>query len=109
MLIMCKLKGLEFFFFVFVVNLLMLENGWIFDDSFLEVIGDIFYQYDFFYQLYLYVDLYYIGCVIVLVLWDKKQQIIVSNELVEIICMFNIVFDGFGVWVGDYYLLVLWE
>lgn len=36
----------------------------------------------------------YLGWVIVLVFWDMKCEMIVSNELVEIIWMFNLVFDG---------------
>ncbi len=39
-LIMRKLKGLEPFLPVSVVNPLMLENGWTFDDSFPEATGD---------------------------------------------------------------------
>lgn len=37
------------------------------------------------------------------VLWDKKQQTIVSNESAEIIRMFNTAFDGLGARAGDYY------
>ncbi len=50
-LIMRKLKGLEPFLPVSVVNPLMLENGWTFDDSFPEATGDTLYQHDFLYQL----------------------------------------------------------
>ena len=53
-LIMRKLKGLEPFLPVSVVNPLMLENGWTFDDSFPEATGDTLYQHDFLYQLYLH-------------------------------------------------------
>ncbi|STU98290.1 glutathione S-transferase, omega [Klebsiella pneumoniae] len=67
----------------------MLENGWTFDDSFPEATGDTLYQHDFLYQLYLHADPHYTGRVTVPVLWDKKQQTIVSNESAEIIRMFN--------------------
>lgn len=52
-LIMRKLKGLEPFISVSVVNPLMLENGWTFDDSFPGATGDTLYQNEFLYQLYL--------------------------------------------------------
>ncbi len=47
-LIMRKLKGLEPFISVSVVNPLMLENGWTFDDSFPGATGDTLYQHEFF-------------------------------------------------------------
>ena len=102
-LIMRKLKGLEPFLPVSVVHPLMLENGWTFDDSFPEATGDTLYQHDFLYQLYLHADPHYTGRVTVPVLWDKKQQTIVSNESAEIIRMFNTAFDGLGARAGDYY------
>jgi putative glutathione S-transferase len=37
------------------------------------------------------------------VLWDKKNQTIVSNESAEIIRMFNTAFDAHGARAGDYY------
>lgn len=71
-LIMRKLKGLEPFISVSVVNPLMLENGWTFDDSFPGASGDTLYQHEFLYQLYLHADPHYSGRVTVPVLWDKK-------------------------------------
>lgn len=44
---MRKLKGLEPFISVSVVNPLMLENGWTFDDSFPGATGDTLYQHEF--------------------------------------------------------------
>ena len=81
----------------------MLENGWTFDDSFPAATGDTLYQHEFLYQLYLHADPHYTGRVTVPVLWDKKQQTIVSNESAEIIRMFNTAFDGLGARAGDYY------
>ncbi len=92
-LIMRKLKGLEPFISVSVVNPLMLENGWTFDDSFPGATGDTLYQHEFLYQLYLHADPHYSGRVTVPVLWDKKNHTIVSNESAEIIRMFNTAFD----------------
>lgn len=60
-LIMRKLKGLEPFISVSVVNPLMLENGWTFDDSFPGATGDTLYQHEFLYQLYLHADPHYSG------------------------------------------------
>ena len=82
---------------------LMFENGWTFDDSFPAATGDTLYQHEFLYQLYLHADPHYSGRVTVPVLWDKKQQTIVSNESAEIIRMLNTAFDGLGARAGDYY------
>ncbi|TGD36394.1 glutathione-dependent reductase, partial [Salmonella enterica subsp. enterica serovar Poona] len=102
-LIFRKLKGLEPFIPVSVVNPLMLENGWTFDDTFPAATGDTLYQHEFLYQLYQHADLHYSGRVTVPVLWDKKNHTIVSNESAEIIRMFNSAFDGLGAKAGDYY------
>jgi putative glutathione S-transferase len=102
-LILRKLKGLEPFISVSVVNPLMFENGWTFDSSFPDATGDTLYQHQFLYQLYLHADPQYTGRVTVPVLWDKKLQTIVSNESAEIIRMFNTAFDGLGATAGDYY------
>ncbi|MBT0593406.1 glutathione S-transferase family protein, partial [Escherichia coli] len=74
---------------VSVVNPLMLENGWTFDSGFPAATGDELYHHDFLYQLYLRADPHYTRRVTVPVLWDKKNQTIVSNESAEIIRMFN--------------------
>ena len=102
-LIVRKLKGLESLIPVSVVNPLMLENGWTFDHDFPAVTGDELYHHDFLYQLYLRADPHYTGRVTVPVLWDKKNQTIVSNESAEIIRMFNTAFDAHGARAGDYY------
>lgn len=87
----------------------MLENGWTFADDFPGATGDQLYHHQFLYQLYLQADPHYTGRVTVPVLWDKKQQTIVSNESAEIIRMFNTAFDGLGARAGDYYPLALRE
>ena len=71
---MRKLKGLESFIPVSVVNPLMLENGWTFDSDFPAATGDDLYHHDFLYQLYLRADPHYTGRVTVPVLWDKKPD-----------------------------------
>ncbi|MFH4118090.1 glutathione S-transferase family protein, partial [Acinetobacter baumannii] len=78
-------------------------NGWTFADDFPGATGDQLYHHQFLYQLYLQADPHYTGRVTVPVLWDKKQQTIVSNESAEIIRMFNTAFDGLGARAGDYY------
>ncbi|WP_395489676.1 glutathione S-transferase family protein [Cedecea davisae] len=98
-----KLKGLEPFISVSVVHPLMLQNGWTFGTDFPDATGDTLYQHDFLYQLYLQADPNYTGRVTVPVLWDKKNQTIVSNESAEIIRMFNTAFDALGARAGDYY------
>lgn len=50
---MRKLKGLEPFISVSVVNPLMLQNGWTFAEDFPEATGDTLYHHEFLYQLYL--------------------------------------------------------
>lgn len=102
-LIMRTLKGLESFISVSVVNPLMLQDGWTFDDDFPAATGDGLYQHEYLYQLYLQADPHYTGRVTVPVLWDKKTQTIVSNESAEIIRMLNTAFDAKGARAGDYY------
>lgn len=84
-LIFRKLKQLEEYIDVTVVEPIMLENGWQMDDP--------LYDLDFLYQLYLKADPNYEGRVTVPVLWDKKTDSIVSNESSEIISMFNSAFN----------------
>lgn len=108
-LIVRKLKGLEPFLPVSVVHPLMLENGWTFGDDFPDATGDQLYHHDFLYQLYLQADPHYTGRVTIPILWDKKNQTIVSNESSEIIRMFNTAFDALGAKAGDYYPAALRE
>jgi putative glutathione S-transferase len=65
--------------------------------------SDPLYELDFLYQLYLKADTHYEGRVTVPVLWDKKTQIIVSNESSEIIRMFNTAFIHLADNTDDYY------
>jgi putative glutathione S-transferase len=55
------------------------------------------------YEIYLRADPNYSGRVTVPVLWDKKQQTIVSNESADIIRMLNSAFDEFGDASLDFY------
>ncbi len=98
-LIFRKLKGLEEFISVSVVEPGMHENGW----EFSKDLPDHLYDKNYAYQLYTKADPKYSGRVTVPILWDKKKQTIVSNESSEIIRMFNSAFDDLGAIEGDFY------
>ncbi|UTF59515.1 glutathione S-transferase family protein [Gilvimarinus sp. DA14] len=101
-LIFRKLKGLEKFIDISVVNPLMAEHGWTFKDA-PGVIADPVRNAEFLHQIYTADKADYTGRVTVPVLWDKQQQRIVSNESADIIRMFNSAFDRLGAEPGDYY------
>lgn len=94
-LIFRKLKKLEDVISVDIVHHYMAENGWTFlkEDG---ATGDTLYGSDFLHQIYTRADPSYSGRVTVPVLWDKKEQTIVSNESSEIIRMLNSAFDEWG-------------
>jgi putative glutathione S-transferase len=94
-LIFRKLKQLEDYIDVTVVDAIMLENGWEMKDDLNGL--------DFLYELYLKADESYEGRVTVPVLWDKKTKTIVSNESSEIIRMFNSAFNDLTGNSMDYY------
>jgi len=98
-LIFRKLKKLTDVISVSYVGPNMLENGWAFDETW----TDDLYGKDFLYEIYLKSQP---GCttrVSVPVLWDKKREVIVSNESSEIIRMLNSAFDAFGDETLDFY------
>ena len=92
-LIYRSLKDLDNHISVSVVNPFMLENGWTFEESFPGTTSDHLFSKQYLYQIYLKADSNYSGRVTVPVLWDKKNQTIVSNESSEIIRMFNYSFN----------------
>ena len=94
-LIFRKLKQLEDYIGVTVVDPIMLDNGW--------QMTDPLYNLDFLYQLYLKADANYEGRVTVPVLWDAQAKTIVSNESSEIIRMFNAAFNHLTGNTDDYY------
>jgi len=96
------LKGLEGMIDYSVVNWLMLENGWTFEEG-PGVTPDRVNGKRFLHEVYTLADPTYTGRVTVPVLWDKQRQTIVSNESAEIIRMLNSAFDGVGAKPGDYY------
>ncbi|RDI59600.1 glutathione S-transferase family protein [Microvirga subterranea] len=101
-LIFRSLKGLEDMVSVSVVNWLMLENGWTFEEA-PGVIPDPIHDARCLYQVYTAADPTYTGKVTVPVLWDRERATIVNNESSEIIRMFNRAFDEVGAKAGDYY------
>lgn len=101
-LIFRKLKKLEPMISVSVVNPLMLENGWTFEDGY-KVTPDPVINARYLHQVYTAALSDYSGRVTVPTLWDKKQGTIVSNESADIIRMFNSAFDDAGAAPGDYY------
>jgi putative glutathione S-transferase len=94
-LIYRKLKGLEPHLSVSVVNPLMLDNGWTFEDG-PGVVPDPVLNASYLYQVYTRAKPDYTGRVTVPVLWDRKHETIVNNESSEIIRFFDREFDGIG-------------
>lgn len=91
-LIFRRLKNLSDIIDVSVVSPLMLEHGWTYNKDEGST-GDKLYQSRYHYEIYLRHDPKYSGRVTVPLLWDKKNEEIVSNESSEIIRMFNSAFD----------------
>ncbi|TPL84331.1 glutathione S-transferase family protein [Mesorhizobium sp. B2-3-13] len=101
-LIFRALKKLNAIISVSVVHHFMGADGWTFlaEDG---ATGDTLYGLDFLHQIYTRADPAYSGRVTVPVLWDKKEQTIVSNESSEIIRMLNSAFDEWGDASLDFY------
>jgi putative glutathione S-transferase len=93
-LIYRRLKGLENHISVSVVNPLMLEHGWTFDE-FPGVVADTVNGARYLHEVYTRAKPDYSGRVTVPVLWDKESGTIVSNESAEIIRMFDTEFAAF--------------
>jgi len=92
-LIVRKLKRLEPYIGLSVVDPLMGEDGWAFGedpDGTDDPVNGARYLRD----VYTAADPRYTGRVTVPVLWDKRDGTIVSNESAEILRMFNKAFDG---------------
>lgn len=101
-MIMRKLKGLEELISVSVVNPLMAEHGWTFEED-PGVVPDPVDNVDYLYEVYTRVEPDYSGRVTVPVLYDLKQDKIVNNESSEIMRILNSAFDEVGAEQGDYY------
>ncbi len=90
-----KLKGLENMISMSVVNAYMADNGWTFKPG-NGVVEDTVIGATHMHQVYTAAMSDYTGRVTVPVLWDKKNNTIVSNESAEIIRMLNSAFDDIG-------------
>ncbi|MBL1384240.1 MAG: glutathione S-transferase family protein [Colwellia sp.] len=101
-LIFRTLKKLDELISVSVVSPDMLVNGWEFDQN-NHSTGDALFASDYLHQVYTKNNSNYSGRVTVPVLWDKKQNKIVSNESADIIRMFNSTFNEITGNKDDYY------
>lgn len=101
-LIFRKLKKLEDLITVSIVDPLMLSKGWEFKNEIGGTVDNLFGS-EALWQVYVKADPHYSGRVTVPVLWDKKQNKMVSNESAEIIRMFNSAFDGLTGSTEDFY------
>ncbi len=101
-LIFRSVKGLQEMISVSVVNALMADDGWTFNQGD-DVVPDSVNHKKFLHEIYTLAQPDYTGRVTVPVLWDKQRNTIVSNESPEIIRMFNGAFDEVGAIAGDYY------
>lgn len=98
-----KLKHLEDLITVSIVDAKMPdEHGWSFSNAD-GATDDPINNADYMWQVYTAADPTYSGRVTVPVLWDKKQNTIVSNESSEIIRMFNSAFNAITGNEDDYY------
>jgi glutathionyl-hydroquinone reductase len=87
-----KLKRLEDFVPVSIVEPALTDQGWRFGDfpgSTPDVVNGAIYMH----EIYTRADLNYTGRATVPVLWDKQLKTIVNNESADILRMFN---SGFG-------------
>ena len=99
-LIFRKLKDLEKHISVSVVHPDMLEDGWVFDNSFPGATVDHLYGNNFLREIYQKADPIVTTSVTVPILWDKETETIVNNESSQIIRIFN---SSFNDLTGNYY------
>lgn len=102
-LIYRKLLNLESVIGVSIVDWLMGDDGWVFNPERAGATIDHLGGADFLRDVYLKVDPQFSGRVTVPILWDKRQNTIVSNESSEIIRMLNTAFKAIGQVDVDFY------
>lgn len=92
-LIARKLKGLDDFIAVTVVNPVLGEEGWRFG-GYPGADADPVFGATWMHEIYTHADPHVNGRATVPVLWDEKTGTIVSNESADILRMFNTAFAG---------------
>jgi putative glutathione S-transferase len=93
-LIARRLKRLDDVVGLSIVDPVMTDQGWRFDDA----AGDPVNGATFLHEIYTRADPHFTGRATVPVLWDKQRQTIVNNESADILRMFN---SGFGALADD--------
>lgn len=101
-LIMRAWKNLEPDIGLSVTHWHMGERGWTFEPG-EGVIPDPVHGVTYLHELYTRADPHYTGHVTVPVLWDKREDTLVSNESADILRMFNSAFASLGAEPTDYY------
>jgi len=102
-LIFRQIKDLTEHITISAVHPDMLSEGWTFETDDKGATGDTLFGLPFARDIYLRAKPDMSGRVTVPILWDKKQNTIVSNESSEIIRMFNSAFDGITGNTADYW------
>ncbi|MEM6385861.1 MAG: glutathione S-transferase family protein [Pseudomonadota bacterium] len=102
-LIFREIKGLNDLISVSVVHPDMLSDGWTLAADYPGATGDTLYNLPFLRDIYTKADPKISGRVTVPILWDKKQETIVSNESSEIIRMLNSAFNEVTGNTDDYW------
>lgn len=97
------LKGLTDHISISVVHPDMMSDGWTFETDEKGANGDTLFGLPFARDIYIKADPQISGRVTVPILWDKKQNTIVSNESSEIIRMFNSAFNDLTGNTDDYW------
>lgn len=92
-LIFRKLKKLEDIVSVSVVHPDMMDDGWVFDNSFPGATSDHIFNFDYLREVYQRSDSKISTTVTVPILFDKKTKTIVNNESSQIIRIFNSAFN----------------
>ncbi len=93
-LITRKLKGLEDAISFDVVDPVLPNTGWSFNDSASGATGDSINHFENLREVYLASNPKFEGAITVPVLWDKQTQQIVNNESAEILRMLNSEFQS---------------
>jgi putative glutathione S-transferase len=87
-----KLKGLEAFIDVTVVNPTLTDQGWRFG-GYEGAEEDPLFGSEYMHEIYTRADPQFTGRATVPVLWDTKQDVMVNNESADIVRMFDTAFE----------------